>query len=111
MVDLMDRSRLGAADVRFVKDATQFSYALAAHDGAAPVLAIADLTLTGAAEACATAQPATRVVAFAPHERVSELAAPAAHSHTEAWARSKFFRKLGELVAWADEQASRDGLT
>lgn len=104
MVDLMDRSRLGAADVRFTKDATQFAQALAADDATAPVLAIADLTLPGAAQACAAARSTTRVVGFAPHEQVSELAGPASHTHLEAWARSKFFRRLGELLTWAANQ-------
>lgn len=113
MVDLMDRSRLGNAPVHFTKDASQFTEALAGTQPASaqpasaqpPVLAIADLTLPGAAEACATATAATRVVAFAPHERVNELAAPVANTHVEAIARSKFFRQLGDLVEWADSQA------
>lgn len=95
--DLMDRSRLSALDVEFVRDLAEL-----AERGPGAELVVADLArpdVVGLATDLVAA--GVRVVGFAPHVD-DELRAAAAAVGVEVLARSRFFADPGSAVRRAE---------
>lgn len=95
--DLMDRSRLSALDVEFVRDLAEL-----ADRGAGAELVVVDLARPGTLPAAIRLVAAgVRVVGFAPHVD-DELRATAASGGVEVLARSRFFADPGSAVGRAE---------
>lgn len=91
--DLMDRSRLSAHDVEFVRDVAEL-----VERGAAAALVLVDLARPAVvAAATELVVSGVRVVGFAPHVD-DELRAEAAAAGVEVLPRSRFFGQLDSLV-------------
>ncbi len=89
--DLMDRSKLAAAgDVTFVATPGELA-------GTAADLVVVDLSRTGVLEVLD--QVGARTIGFASHVDHELLAAARAAGCDEVLPRSKFFARIGELLA------------